>query len=272
MIEETCLPRAIHLRIEEVFAPIFFHYPNGTKDRSVWQPRDTSIYIRQWRELASKREWLTPNAAATEHSAEFSKEQVTDIFKLYMEEMKKTLRPDQRGKKWTYYKSCTESKMRREAGHVFIANAIWTLGLPRLPPFATEQRPPSATDLEAVPEAIQSVLEWLDRIASALMNHHATKEYEEALRKSGVTHGETGLSATEQKTRAAIRNARFDTRIAKELATKLKHGTLRWDTCMPWQKELLDAYRNGSLDERLREVTSGGSRDTMCRTPSLAIG
>jgi len=116
------------------------------------------------------------------------------------------------------------------------------------------------------------VLEWLDRIANALLNHNATKECEEALRKSGVPHGETGLSATEQKTRAAIRNARFDMRIAKELATKLKHGTLTWDTCMPWQKELLDAYRNGSLDERLREVTSGGSRDTMCRTPSLAIG
>ena len=149
----------------------------------MWQPRDTSIYIRQWRELASKREWLKPNAAATEHSAEFSKEQVTNIFKLYMEEMKKTLRPDQQGRKFTYYKSCTETKMRREAGHVFIANAIWTLGLPRLPLFATEQRPPSATDLEAVPEAIQSVLEWLDRIASALLSHHATKEYEEALRK-----------------------------------------------------------------------------------------
>ena len=147
--------------------------------------------------------------------------------------------------------------MRREAGRVFIANAIWTLGLPRLPPFATEQRPPSATDLEAVPEAIQSVLEWLDRIASALLNHHTTKEYEEALRKSGVAHGETGLFATEQKIR-----------IAKEFAGVATDC----NTCKTWQTKLLDTNRGGSLDERLREVTSGGSRDTMCRTPSLAIG
>ena len=30
--------------------------------------------------------------------------------------------------------------------------------------------------------------------------------------------------------------------------------------------------RKGSLDKRLGEVTSGGSRNTMCRTPSLASG
>ena len=134
--------------------------------------------------------------------------------------------------------------MRREAGHVFVANAIWTIGLPRLPPFATEQRRSSATDLsatdlEAVPEAIQSVLEWLDRIASALLNHHATKEYQEAQRKSGVAHGQSGLSATEQETRAATRKAKFDMRTAKELAKQSNNKTL---TIERWQKQLLDAY------------------------------
>lgn len=98
----ACFPRAIQPRIEKVFAQLFVHYPNGAKDRSVSQPRDTSVYIRQWREFASKREWLTLNAAATEHSAEFSEEQVTDIFKLYMEEMKNTLRPEHQGNKYTY--------------------------------------------------------------------------------------------------------------------------------------------------------------------------
>ena len=161
--DETCLPRSILLRIEEVITPIFFHYPNGTQDRSVRKPRDTSIYIRQWCKLASMREWLPPNAAATEHSKELSKAEVTEIFKMYMDEMKKDLREDQQGKKWTYYKSCTEAKMRREAGHVFVANAIWTIGLPRLPPPATEQRL-SAQDLHAVREAIQSVMGWLDLI------------------------------------------------------------------------------------------------------------
>ncbi len=161
---------------------------------------------------------------------------------------------------------------RREAGHVFVANAIWTIGLPRLPPFATEQRRSSATDLEAVPEAIQSVLEWLDRIASALLNHHATKEYQEAVRKSGVAHGQSGLSATEQETRAATRKAKLDMRTAKELAQQWNNRTLTRDNCRGWQKQLLEAYWNGSLDERLRVVASQGSADTMCRTPSLAIG
>ena len=197
--------------------------------------------------------------------------------------MKKNLRADQRGKKWVYYKSCAEAKMRREAGHVFVANAIWTIGLPRLPPFATEQQRSSATeqrqdarrsaqDLEAVPEAIQSVLEWLDRIAIALVDHHTTPEYQDALRKSGAVHGQSGLSATEQETRAATRKAKFDMRTAKELAKQWDTGTLTWNNCYPWQLKLLEAYWNGSLHERLREVTSQGSADTICRTPSLDVG
>ena len=173
--------------------------------------------------------------------------------------------------------------MRRETGHVFVANAIWTIGLRPLPPFATEQRrsPPteqrhdpqlSAQDLEALPEAIQSVLEWLDRIASVLLTHRTTKEYQEALRKSGVAHGQSGLSATEQKTRAAIRKAKFDMRTAKALAKECDNGTLTWNSCYRWQRTLLEAYWNGSLRERLNEATSQGSADTMCRTPSFVIG
>ena len=227
------------------------------------------------------RTWLTHDAAATEHGYEFSKTQVTEIFKLYMEDMKKNLRPDQLGKKWVYYKSCAEAKMRREARHVFVANAIWMIGLPPLPPFATEQRqsPPteqrhdpqlSAQDLEAVPEAIQSVLEWLDRIASVLLAHRATKEYQEALRKSGVAHGQSGLSATEQKTKAATRKSKIDMRTAKALAKEWDNGTLTLNNCYRWQITLLGAYGDGSLRERLNEAASQGSADTMCRTPSLA--
>ena len=77
------------------------------------------------------------------------------------------------------------------------------------------------------------------------------------------------MSATEQETRAAARKAKFDMRTPKELAKQLNNRTL---TIEPWQKQLLDAYWNDSLNERLREVASQGSADTMCRTPSLVIG
>ena len=190
---------------------------------------------------------------------------------MYMEDMKNE-EGTPKGRKWTYYKSRTEAKMRREAGRVFVANAIWTIRLPRLLPFATEQRQLSATDIEAVSEAIQSVLEWLDRIASALLNHHAMKEYQEAVRKSGVAHGQSGLSATEQETRAAMLKAKFDMRTAKVLAKQYNNRTLTLDKRRRWQKQPLEVYWNGSLDERLREVASQSHRaDTMCRTPSKAI-
>ena len=140
--------------------------------------------------------------------------------------------------------------MRREAGHVFLANAIWTIGLPRLPSFATEQRRSSATEqqlhaqlsaqnLEAIAEAIHKVLEWLDRVATALLNHRTTPEYQEALRKSGVAHGQSGLSATEQETRAATRKAYYDMRTAKGLAQQWQQRTLTWSNCYRWQRQLL---------------------------------
>ena len=170
--------------------------------------------------------------------------------------------------------------MRREAGHVFIANAIWAIGLPRLPQFATDQAQSFATeqrqdaqlsaqDLEALPWTIRSVLEWLDRVAVALLHHRTTPEYQEALRKAGIAHGQTGLSATEQETRAANRRAKFDMHIAKQLIKGWDTGMMTMNNCCNWKFKLLQAYWDGSLQERLTQVASA---DTMCRTPSLARG
>ena len=142
--------------------------------------------------------------------------------------------------------------------------------MPRLPPFATEQRRPETSEIQTVPQAIQNVLGWLDRIASARLSHLQTPEYKEAVWKAGTTHGQSGLSAQEYQIRAAIRKAQSDMRTAKDLATEWHHRRLTWDTCRPWQEKILQAYWDGSLKERLREVTSGGSRYTMCKRPSLA--
>ena len=160
--------------------------------------------------------------------------------------------------------------MRRQAGHTFVANAIWAIGLPRLPSFATEQpgKQLSAKDLEAVPEAINSVLNWLDRLASALTRHHETKEYQDAVRKSGVAHGQSGLNATEQETRRATRKAKFDIRTARDLDRRWKDRTLTFQNWVPRQEDLLRAYWNGSLERRLEDaLESRGNADPMCRTP-----
>ena len=49
---EACFEAAVCLRIEEVFSPMFFNFPDGVNDRSTWQPRDTKRYIRKSYELA----------------------------------------------------------------------------------------------------------------------------------------------------------------------------------------------------------------------------
>ena len=196
--------------------------------------------------------------------------------------MKPGLRRDQQCKKWTYYKSIAEAKMKREAGSVNVANAIWAIGLPCVQLFssATEQRQDASLsdqDLEAIPVAIQNVLVWLDRIATVIRNHHTTTEYKEAVRKSGSWR-QSGLTATEQETNSATRKAKFDMRAAKGLAKKWDRGKLTSNNCYPWQldeQSTLGCYRPklDSLQERLREeVTRKPSGDTMCRTPSFATG
>jgi len=271
LMDESCLSPSVHLRVEKVFSRIFFYYANGVNDRSGWQPQDTSKYIRQWSELASMRTWVNSGfAASTEHGEQLSKDQVSQIFKWYMEDMKTTLREDQLDKPWVYYKSCAEAKMKHQAGHTFVAKAIWAIGLPRLPSFATEQRGKqlSAQDLEAVPEAIDSVLNWLDRLASTLTTHHETNEYKTAVRKSGVAHRQSGLNVTEQKTRRATRKAKFDIRTARDLDSRWKDRTQTFQNWVPWQEDLLRAYWNGLLERRLKEAQeSRGIADPMCRTP-----
>jgi hypothetical protein len=271
--DEACLPPSMQVLLEEVFSPIFFYYPNGLKDRSVWEPRDTGKYIGEWYKLAAMRTWVTTDATATEHGEQLSGCQVSQIFRLYMEELKTNLRPEQRNRKWSYYKSCTEAKMRCDAGSTFVANAIWAIGLPRLPSFATEQRDGqlSAQDLEVVPQAIHSVLNWLDCIASALKQHQTTNEYQDAVRKSGVAHRESGLTATELEARTATRQAKLDIRTARKLAARWNAGILTSRNLQPRQDELLHAFWDGSLQRRLEELASEGSADSMCRTPLHAL-
>ena len=55
LTDESSLPASIQERLNEVFSPIFFYFPKGLKDRSEWQPRNTSEYIAQWYRLASMR-------------------------------------------------------------------------------------------------------------------------------------------------------------------------------------------------------------------------
>ena len=176
-----------------------------------------------------------------------------------------------KGKTWSQYKSRAETKQRREVGSSFLANVIWQIGCPWLPwlespcpadsEFSTQNRDDLAT-------SIHNVLEWLDRVSMALVDHHASSEYQAAVQRSGVVKGQSSLSATEQKMRTTLRNARYDMRTAKDLVCRLDTGELSWRKCYRWQKDLVKAYRDGSLHTCL--LAAKVNRDTMCRTPSLA--
>ena len=124
--------------------------------------------------------------------------------------------------------------------------------------------------MEAVPEAIRNVLNWLDLLAYALKQHKSTPEYQTALRKSGDTHGQSGLTATELETRKTIREAKYDLHTAKKLARQWNCGELTRQNCAPWQERLLRAYWNGSLEQDLKQMSELSNADPMCRRPHFA--
>ena len=264
--EEESLPLDMQERLEEAFSPIFFNYPNGLQDRTMWTPRDPGQYIHTWYSLA---EWRT--AVATEHERHeslLSKSQVEQIFDMYMKQM--DWKPSQMGRKYTYYKSCTEVNLRNTAGSTFVAKAIWAIGMPTLPSFATERRaePLSDTDLQRVPAAAVNVLNWLDLLATALCVHRATPEYAEAVRKSGVAHAQSGLTETELQAKKERRAAKLDLRTAEALAKKWNARQITCQTATSWELELLHAFWDGSLQKRLAEL---GAPNPCRRSPYASI-
>ena len=139
-----------------------------------------------------------------------------------------------------------------------------------MPSSATEQqcRQLSEKELDAVPDAIHNVLNWLDSLATTLIQHRETAEYQKTRRMSGVTHGNTGLTATEHETRAAIRKAKLDMRTATRLAAQWDNKELTYQSCKNCQFRLLTVYWDGSLQRRLDELTAGIA-DPMCKTPAV---
>ena len=90
-------------------------------------------------------------------------------------------------------------------------------------------------------------------------------EFQEAQRKGGVTHGVSGLSATEQEARTAIRNTKYNIWKAKCLDKEYRAGTR--SSFVNWEQRLLHAYWQGSLQQRLLELKSQYQGDPMHRSP-----
>ena len=142
--------------------------------------------------------------------------------------------------------------------------------MPTLPAFATERRAERLldTDLQHVPAAVVKVLKWLDLLAKAFGEHTATPEYAEAVRKSGVAHGQSGLTPTELQAKKDMRAAKLDLRTATELAQKWEAGEITFQTSRTWELKLLQAFWDGSLQKRVAEL---GAPNPCVRSPYDSI-
>ena len=260
----------IHARAEELFSRIFVDYPGGLHDRSVGYPRDAQKYIDKWHELASMRKLVTKDAAEAEDGNRLDSHLIDKLFDIFKDtKLMSDLRPKQQGKSPDHYRRCTESKLFKEAGHKHVAYAIWEIGLPRLPPFATEQRNMklSEQDLEAVPQAIQHVLRWLDIVASSLKQHEDTAAYLTAKRKAGSAHRVSGLTVAEREANTALEKAREDLRMAQRLQKQWNAKTLTDRNVHWWQYDLLRKFWNRELSTRLEELKKQHSVVPKCRKP-----
>ena len=142
--------------------------------------------------------------------------------------------------------------------------------MPTLPSFATERRaePLLDTDLQHVPAAVVKVLKWLDLLAKAFGEHTATPEYAEAVRKSGVAHGQSGLTPTELQRKKDLRQAKLNLHIGKDLAKKWEARQITFQTSRNWEWNLLCAFWDGSLQKRVAEL---GAPNPCVRSPYESI-
>ena len=102
--------------IDEVFAPIFFYYPNGLRDRTLAEPRNPTQYITQWRDIAAWRQ--IADAGATQYATErLTKQQMQSILHEYIYNFIQNEANDtQRKQSWTKNKSRAEAVLCRRCG------------------------------------------------------------------------------------------------------------------------------------------------------------
>ena len=183
--------------IDEVFRPVFVQYTNGLQDKTRWTARDPAPYIREWRNTAEWRDRVL-QAGANAEGKQFSREQVAPILHHITEDFIENHADDaQKMDKRTRNKSRAEARLNRLCGSRHVANAIWQLGLPKvLSPAATACYRAASIETDTV-----NVLQWLAKLAEVIQSHKATSEYQENTRKSGDSHGKSGLTPAEMETR-----------------------------------------------------------------------
>ena len=199
------------LNVDEVFQPIFFHYPNGLRDKTRAEPRTPRRYIQQWRDIAEWRQMVgTDNTCerlqyATEQLAT---NQVQNIFHQYIDDLKhREATEDQNAQPWNNHKSRAEVVLHRLCGSKKMAMLIWQIGLPDIAEaefaisqflLATEQQRALPQDVrESIETSTRTILTWVSTLANSIHDHKATRDYQEHARKSGTQKHKSGLNQTE---------------------------------------------------------------------------
>ena len=275
--DETQWPPEMLQNIDEVFRPIFFHYPNGLQDRTTWTPRDACTYIKHWREQILWREHVDTQANNASSPMHLDTQQVQTVFQEYIADfIANVATPEQKSRPFTYLKSCSEARLRTLCGTRLLAFAIWEIGLPdtRVPSLATEQRQIADSALSTeeqrqIEDAIHNVLTWLDLLAEGIQKYRQKPEYQRAVQKAGTRHGESGLTATEHEAKKAMLRAKKDLRTAKMLARKWERWELTVDNVRPWQWTLLQELWKGTLDERVAESIRDRSPTQQSKLPII---
>ena len=199
------------LNIDEVFRPIFFHYPNGLNDKTHAEPRNASKYIKQWRDIAKWRHSGDLAAAPWNATVQLAKHQVQSILHQYIDNfIRNEADETQRAQPWNKNKSRAEAVLRKRCGSTMMAKLIWELGLPNVSPPrlavidkslpATEQPRPLPEDVrESMARDTETILNWLSVLATSIHEHKATDKYQEHARKSGTQKHKSGLNEAELK-------------------------------------------------------------------------
>ena len=218
-------------RIDEVFRPIFFEYPNGLEDRTRARPRDASQYIRNWRDIATWRHKADIVPALRHATEPLAKHQVQSILHHYIENfIRKEANEIQRTQPWNKNKSRAEAMLRRLCGSTMMAKLIWEVGLPNISEVlpATEQQQALKEGVrDSIATATETILNWLGRLANSTQEHKATATYQEHARKSGSQKGRSGLTEDELREKAE-----------KKREARLKYMGWRrepWQAPAPWE-------------------------------------
>ena len=171
--------------------------------------------------------------------------------------LRDNLRPDQQVKLRRERTSIFAAWIRKAFGSKAFLMAMLQSGLNITPSGGSEHAHQFPTETARATKCLQELTEWLARFADTVVQHRNSESTQQARKRSGTKHSQSGLTAEQEAQRARRDLATQRIRQAQKIEAELKAYEERdyrrfrnprsWHGLKRWERQAVHDLHNGTL-------------------------